>query len=135
VKSIKEYILENKIDKQKQLEIVLKYNPANDKDLPGHTWIRSIEDIKTFQEALDDDGFTENDDLTPDFKSTDLKKALKTGKITVYSSKNIKPGIFVTPSRMEAENYAGSSKIYSEIVNLTDIAWIDSLQGQYTKIK
>ena len=133
MKRISEIINES-IDKKKQLDIILKYNPANDKDMPGHTWIRKIEDIKTFEEALDYDGFTENDDLTPDFKSSDLKKALKTRKITVYSSYDIKPGIFVTPSKMEAQNYAGSTNIYSKTVNLEDVAWIDPLQGQYAKL-
>ena len=63
-----------------------------------------------------------------------MKKALKTRKITVYSSYNIKPGTFVTPSKMEAQNYAGSSKVYFKTVNLEDVAWIDPFQGQYAKI-
>ena len=32
---------------------------------------------------------------------------------------------------MEAENYAGSENVYSKTVPLTDVAWIDSLQGQF----
>ena len=136
IKKIKKlkHIVEGKVDKQKQLDIILKNNPANDKDMPGHTWIRELKDILTFEEALDDAGYDENDDLTPDFKAADLKKALKTRKITVYSSYNIKPGTFVTPSKMEAQNYAGSSKVYFKTVNLEDVAWIDPFQGQYAKI-
>ena len=124
IKKIKKlkHIVEGKVDKQKQL------------DMPGHTWIRELKDILTFEEALDDAGYDENDDLTPDFKAADLKKALKTRKITVYSSYNIKPGTFVTPSKMEAQNYAGSSKVYFKTVNLEDVAWIDPFQGQYAKI-
>lgn len=134
MKYLTEIINENKVDKKSQLDIILKYNPVNDTDMPGHTWIRTIEDIKTYEEALEDNDFTENDNLTPDFKSSDLKKALKTRKMTVYSSYNIKPGIFVTPSKMEAQSYAGDGKIYSKIVNLEDVAWIDPFQGQYAKI-
>lgn len=133
MKRISEIINES-VDKKKQLDIILKYNPANDKDMPGHTWIRTIEDIKTYEEALKDNDFTDSDNLAPDFKSSDLKKALKTRKMTVYSSYDIKPGIFVTPSKMEAQNYAGDGKIYSKTVNLEDVAWIDPFQGQYAKI-
>lgn len=32
---------------------------------------------------------------------------------------------------MEAESYAGSENVYSKTVPLTDVAWIDSLQGQF----
>ena len=95
--------------------------------------MNSVDDIKTYQEALDYDEY-EGGNLTPDFTESDVKKALETGKITVYSSYDIKDGIFVTPSRMEAKNYAGSGTVYSNEVNLNDVAWIDGLQGQYAKV-
>ncbi len=52
------------MDKQKQLDIILSTNPACD-DL--HTWIRTIEDILTFDELFPDGLY----DITPDFTVTD----------------------------------------------------------------
>ena len=97
-----------------------------------HTWIRDESDIKTFKQAYNDDG---GGDLTPDFTEAMAKKAIDSGEITVYSSKPIKAGSFVTPSKMEAKSYAGSGKIYEEKLNLNDISWIDALQGQVTRNK
>lgn len=97
-----------------------------------HTWIRDESDIKTFKQAYNDDG---GGDLTPDFTEAMAKKAIDSGEITVYSSKPIKAGSFVTPSKMEAKSYAGSGKIYEEKLNLNDVSWIDALQGQVTRNK
>lgn len=118
--------------KQKQNEIIQKSNPM-DKKLGEHTWINSAEDIKTYQEAIDEFGGIDN--VTPDFKSEDVKKALDTGKVMVYSSYPIEQGTFVTPSKMEAQSYAGNNQIYSKEVNLNDVAWIDEIQGQYAQIE
>lgn len=115
-------------DKQKQYDIVTSENAMRD-DI--HTGIRSVEDIRTFDEALDYDGISEGDSVTPDYTAEMIRKAKKSGKITVYSSKPIKAGGFVTPSEMEARSYAGSGPIYSQEVSLADVAWIDSVQGQY----
>lgn len=115
--------------KKKQFEIIEKSNPF-DESLGNHTWIKSAEDIKTYREAVEEDNAT-----TPDFTEEDLQNALETGRVTVYSSYPIKDGIFVTPSRMEAQNYAGEGKVYSKTVALEDVAWIDSLQGQYAKVE
>lgn len=120
--------------KQVQLDMILKNNPANDADMPGHTWIRSIEDIKSFKEALEYDGLSADENVTPDFTAEMVKDALKNGVVTVYSSKPIKNGIFVTPSKMEAQNYAGDGKVYSKKVPLSDVAWIDAIQGQYAEV-
>lgn len=120
--------------KQVQLDMILKNNPANDADMPGHTWIRSIEDIKSFKEALEYDGLSADENVTPDFTAEMVKDALKNGLVTVYSSKPIKNGIFVTPSKMEAQNYAGDGKVYSKKVPLSDVAWIDATQGQYAEV-
>ena len=122
-------------DKKMQLSIILSSNPADDGNLSMHTWIRSIGDIHTFKEAMVENGFTEDDDFTPDFKADDVRKALRSGYVTVYSSHRIKNGEFVTPSRMEAQNYAGSGRVYSLKVRLTDVAWIDNLQGQYARTR
>ena len=44
----------------------------------------------------------------------DALDAIEKGKILVYSSKPISQGIFVTPSRMEAESYSGNGKVYKK---------------------
>lgn len=126
VKSILENYQDYDVDKDYQLSVIQNNNPANDNI---HTWIRSKDDIKTYSEAVNEYG--EIEDLTPDYKADDIKKALMTGKIIVYSSYPIESGIFVTPSRMEAQNYAGNRKVYSKLVKLSDVAWLDPLQGQF----
>lgn len=50
--------------------------------------------------------------------------------IKVYSSYPIENGVFVSPSRMEAESYSGSGEIYEKELPLNSIAWIDAGQGQ-----
>ena len=112
-----------------RVKIVKDNNQAGD---DYHTWIRDESDIKTFKQAYNDDG---GGDLTPDFTEAMAKKAIDSGEITVYSSKPIKAGNFVTPSKMEAKSYAGSGKIYEEKLNLNDVSWIDALQGQVTRNK
>lgn len=112
--------------KAEQLKIVTENNPMRD-DI--HTGIRSEKDIKTFDEVISDSEAA----YTPDYTEKDAKKAQETGEITVYSSTPIENGNFVTPSKMEAESYAGDNKVYSAKVKLTDIAWIDALQGQVAR--
>lgn len=114
--------------KENQLQTILENNPAND---DYHTWIRTVDDIQTFQEAFDEweaEGYSQ---FTEDFTNEDMQKALSEGKITVYSSYPIKDGIFVSPSRLEAWGYSGTGKVYSKTVPIEDVAWIDVGQGQY----
>ena len=110
-------------------KIVKDNNPVGD---DYHAWIRGENDIKTFKQAYDDDG---GGDLAPDFTEAMAKKAINSGEITVYSSKPIKAGSFVTPSKMEAKSYAGSGEIYEEKLKLNDVSWLDALQGQVTRNK
>jgi hypothetical protein len=119
--------------KQQQLGIVLENNPVQD---DYHTWIRSIDDIKTYEETLNDPEWSDyvEEGFDPDYTGDMVKEAVETGKITVYSSYPIEQGIFVSPSRMEAESYSSNGKVYSKEVNLTDVAWIDPTQGQYAKV-
>ncbi len=117
--------------KQQQLDIIQNNNPVND---DYHTWIRNTDDIKTFEETLQDDDWSSGDDFDPDYTWNMAQEALNNGEITVYSSYPIEQGIFVTPSKMEAESYSDNGKIYSKTVNLLDVAWIDPTQGQYAKI-
>ena len=115
--------------KAAQLAVIEQSNPFN-AALGAHTWIRSAEDILTYGEAIDNFGGV--DDVTPDFRAGDVQRALDSGYMTVYSSYPIELGTFVTPSYMEAQNYAGDGHVYSKRVPLDDVAWLDEVQGQYT---
>jgi site-specific DNA-cytosine methylase len=123
--------------KQAQLDIILKTNPMLD---DYHTGIRKVEDIKTLGESVEearseaekygDDEWSAYPDITNDM----LQNALETGEITIYSSKPIKNGVFVTPSYMQASDYAGGGNVYEKTVSLTDVAWINTDEGQYAKV-
>ena len=118
--------------KQKQLEIINKENPApND----YNTWIRKVEDIKTAEEAFK--ASEKEGAMYPDFTEKDMKDALSSGEVTVYSSQPIKEGVFVSPSKINAQEYAGgkTGKLYSEKVKLEDVAWIDEGEGQFASTK
>ncbi len=117
--------------KEKQLEIIKNNNPVED---DYHTWIRNVDDIKTLSETLEDSDWSDYDEFNPDLTRADIDKALETGKITVYSSYPIEQGIFISPSKMEAESYSADGKVYSKEVNIDDVAWIDPTQGQYAKV-
>lgn len=117
--------------KQKQLDIIKSNNPVND---DYHTWIRNVEDIKTLEETINDSDWSDYDEYNPDLSRQDIENAIDSGKITVYSSYPIKQGIFVSPSKMEAESYSSNGKVYSKEVNINDVAWIDPTQGQYAKV-
>lgn len=113
--------------KEKQLEIIKKYNPMLD---DYHRGVRSVEDIKTWKEAIKD----EESFFYGDFELEDAKKALREGKIIVYSSKPITQGVFVSTSYRMAKDYAGSGRVYSMEVDIKDVAWLDGDEGQYAKI-
>ena len=117
--------------KKKQLEIILKHNPAND---DYHTWIRNENDIKTFEESLNDSDYVDYDEFNPDWDRSMANEALESGFITVYSSYPIEQGIFVSPSKMEAQSYSGNGRVYSKRVPIDSIAWIDPTQGQYAYV-
>lgn len=116
--------------KREQLDIINETNPA-----PNiySTWIRTVDDIKTLSETLDDPDW-DYEEFNPDLTRADIKSAIEKGKIKVYSSYPIKNGVFVSPSRMEAESYSGNGKIYQKTVDINDVAWIDPTQGQYAKV-
>lgn len=117
--------------KQKQLDIIKSNNPVND---DYHTWIRNVEDIKTLEETINDSDWSDYDEYNPDLSRQDIENAIDSGKIMVYSSYPIKQGIFVSPSKMEAESYSSNGKVYSKEVNINDVAWVDPTQGQYAKV-
>ena len=51
--------------------------------------------------------------------------------VSLYSSKEIKPGTFVIPSKRQAQDYKGDSQVYSKQVNLKSVAWIHTDEGIY----
>ena len=116
---------------EKQLKRILETNPMLD---DYHVGIRTIKDILTPEQAFGSDDY-DNNYLYPDFQPKHGLAALKRGKITVYSSKPIIDGNFVTPSMMQAKEYAGNGRIYSKLVDLDDVAWINSDEGQYAKVR
>ena len=119
-----EEIANNSSLKDKQLAIINKYNPMRD---DYHTGIRKIEDIKTFEETLDDD----ESFVWGDFSKEDAENAIKKGKVTIYSSKPIEQGVFVSTSKNQAKDYAGNNQIYSKEVDLDKVAWINGDEGQF----
>lgn len=114
--------------KEEQLDIINKSNQMHDE---YHTGVRNVDDIKTFEEVVSDSDAP----FTPDYTKEDAESALKEGEITVYSSKPIENGVFVTPSKIEAKNYAGDGKVFSKRVSVKDVAWIDAIEGQYARLK
>ena len=117
-------------EKVEQYKIVQEYNPMLD---DYHVGIRKPSDIMTWEEAVDD----EDSFAWGDFSKKDAEKALKSGKITIYSSYPIKQGVFVSTSKIQAEQYAGGegSKVYSKTISLSQVAWINGDEGQYANIE
>ena len=94
--------------KQKQLDAILTFNPMTD---DYHTGIRTISDIRTFQELYDEEilnGSTYDEfdlvvyDEPKSLYVPDIEEILKKGTITVYSSYPIKKGELVTRKKVEA---------------------------------
>ena len=120
---------EKNTHKQQQLDLVLKNNPMTD---DYHQGIRSIDDIKTFEEAINDD----ESFVWGDYTREDAERDLARNKVKVYSSYDIKNGTFVSTSYQQALEYAGrdASKVHSKEVNPNDVAWINGDEGQYAKV-
>lgn len=115
--------------KEKQLDIIKKTNPMLD---DYHVGIRNIEDIKTFEEAIND----EESFSWGDYSKEDAERDLKRNKVRVYSSYAIKNGTFVSTSYEQALEYAGMdrSKVHSKEIKPSEIAWINGDEGQYANI-
>ena len=69
-----------------------------------------------------------------DFDREDAEIALTTGEITIYSSKPIEQGGFVSTSYNMAKDYAGSGRVYSKTVKLEEVAWVNGDEGQYARV-
>ncbi len=113
--------------KAQQFNLLQNTNPMHD---DYHTGIRSTDDIYTAEEVFTEDEFMG----TPDWTLRDAETALNNGMVTVYSSYPISDGVFVTPSRMIAQDYAGNGRVFSKNVPLESVAWIDSDEGQYAPV-
>ncbi|MBR1850087.1 MAG: hypothetical protein IJ789_01810 [Bacteroidales bacterium] len=122
--------------KAAQLREVVGKNPMEDS---YHRGIRSIDDIKTMDEAVKErEREMDGDDMLsayPDVSDEMLRVAQESGRITVYSSKPIENGVFVTPSRMQAEEYAGGGRVYSAEVETRNVAWLDVDEGQMARVE
>ena len=124
--------------KQTQLDIINANNPMTD-DI--HTGIRSVDDIKTWDEAVSEaranaeQGGWNELAAYPDITNEMVEDALEKGRITIYSSKPIANGVFVTPSKMQAKDYSGGEEVYSKEVPITNVAWINTDEGQYAEVE
>ena len=120
--------------KQKQFDIVNKANPMLDE---YHTGIRSAKDIKTWEEVLKLNDEDEGQFAWGDYTREDAQRDLEKGTIKVYSSKPIKNGVFVSTSKVQAEEYAGGqgNKVYSKTIPLSEVAWVNGDEGQYATTK
>ena len=116
--------------KEKQFEIIKENNPMLD---TYHQGIREPSDIMDIEEAFNPNDI--DNYAYPDFTKEDGKKALESGYVTIYSSKPIGQGTFVSPSKMMAQDYAGNGQVYSKKVKLEDVAWIDGNEGQFAQVK
>lgn len=112
--------------KQAQFEIVQETNPMQD---DYHVGIRSVDDIKTFAETIND----EESFVWGDYSRDDAQRDLAKNEITVYSSKPIENGVFVSTSYRQAQEYAGGKgkKVYERTVPLDFVAWINGDEGQF----
>lgn len=120
------------LTKAQKAERIIKTNPMVD---DYHTGIRNVEDVLDFNEArqytLDDIGDVSS---YPDVTKEILDNAAKTRKIRLYSSRPFSVGSFVSPSKMQAQDYAGNGKIYEDVFDIDDIAWLNADEGQIARL-
>lgn len=116
--------------KREQFNIIQKYNPAPEES--NYVWIRSPKDIKTFEEVVND----EDSFVWGDYSREDALNDLKRNRVVIYSSYPIKQGVFVSTSKIQAQEYAGGegSFVYSKQVRPESVAWINGDEGQYAKV-
>lgn len=123
--------------KNEQNTVIQRVNPMED---DYHTGVRGVEDIRTLREAIaearaeGEEGGWDALSSYPDVSNAMLEAALRSGRVRVYSSKPIEEGVFVTPSRMQAEDYAGGGKVYSKEVSVDDVAWLNTDEGQLADV-
>lgn len=110
--------------KEAQFQTLQETNPMRD---DYHTGIRSANEINYLNDLVKNyNADTSEMFAYPDFTLDDAKRAISKGEIEVFSSKPIEAGAFVTPSRMMAQDYAGSGEVYSKVIPIEDFAAIRS---------
>ncbi len=125
------------LHKNEQNAVIQRVNPMED---DYHTGVRGVEDIRTLREAIaearaeGEEGGWDALSSYPDVSNAMLEAVLRSGRVRVYSSKPIEAGVFVTPSRMQAEDYAGGGKVYSKEVSVDDVAWLNTDEGQLADV-
>ena len=117
-----------------QNRIIQETNPMLD---DYHTGIRSVGDIRTWEEAMSDAEKDGDGYAWGDFTKEDAERALKNNSITIYSSYPIKNGVFVSTSYIQAQQYAGGpgGRVYSKTIKPERVAWINVDEGQYASVK
>jgi len=117
-----------------QLAVIQRANPMQD---DYHTGIRTVDDIRTFAEAWQDEQRYRDCADWGDFTHEQAREALRSGFVTVYSSHDIKQGDFVTTSYTHALQYAGADPqgVKTAIVPLNAVAWIDIDQRVFTGVQ
>ena len=116
--------------KNAQFQVIQNNNPMFD---DYHVGIRSPKDIKTFSQAIED----EESFAWGDYTKQDAERDLARDRVTIYSSYPIKQGVFVSTSRIQAEQYAGGegNQVYSKTVRPEKVAWISGDEGQYASVR
>lgn len=114
--------------KQKQFDLLQKTNPMTDDQ---HTGIRSADEIKTYDEIMENYD-PDEEFVYPDWTVEDAQKAMKKGKVTVYhGGGDMYVGCFITPSKMMATDYNGGKEPKSMEVDFDQIAWVNADEGNY----
>ena len=127
IDDVKQEIASYSDRKQQQFDMIQQTNPMSD---DYHTGIRSVADIKTFEEAINDvESFTYGD-----YSKDDAERDKERGFVKVYSSHPIEEGGFISTSKRQAQDYAGQGKIYEKEVPIDDVAWINGDEGQYAPV-
>lgn len=128
--------LHNDIDEVKdaQLKLIRKREKKGDID----QYFRNSNEIKTFEEALQDVGSIGYNKTEIDEINKIANKALKDGKIKVYSDEDIEKGAFgalISPSKDRMIHYAKDGVVYELEVPFQDVAWSSPMEGQYAPVK
>lgn len=115
--------------KEIQIRMLLELNPMTEK-----YGINSIEDIKTFEEAIQcgDDFFCYGD-----YYKNEALQDLKRKKVRIYSDKEIKDGTYITTSLNKAIKETGCKRedIKSKVVAIDEVAFINGSEGFYANAK
>lgn len=119
--------------KKEQFEIINESNRMRNDSRAG---ILNADNILSFREAIDIAKADNNGKISsyPDVPNSVFDKAMRSGFITVYGSEPIENGVFVTPSMIGARMDSDDGKVFSKVVSINDVAWLNSDEGQFADI-